>query len=166
MTMGADGMSEAEVDLSNSSTLADSDPNTTDVSKFAGFYLIAGLTDEAGALGVCATGGATFSTTDGRGRDGGAIGASSSWADVKGGDGSGGGGGGGAAASSISPRKAGIRSRSAALVFIVKPSSEPNSSAPDGSDASPDESMACDSEGGGAAGGGGGAHGVDSLVGA
>ena len=50
MTMGADGMSDAEVDLSKSSTLADSDPNTTDVSKFAGFYLIAGLTDEAGAL--------------------------------------------------------------------------------------------------------------------
>ena len=50
MTLGADGMSEAEVDLSKSSELANSDPNTTDVSKLAGFYLIAGLTDETGAL--------------------------------------------------------------------------------------------------------------------
>ncbi len=50
MTMGADGMSEAEIDLSLSTALADADPNTTDISKFAGFYLIAGLTDETGAL--------------------------------------------------------------------------------------------------------------------
>tara|TARA_B100000941_G_C28460544_1_gene530490 strand:- start:51 stop:782 length:732 start_codon:yes stop_codon:yes gene_type:complete len=50
MTMGADGMSEVEIDLSKSSSLADADPNTVDMSKFSGFYLIAGLTDETGAL--------------------------------------------------------------------------------------------------------------------
>ncbi len=50
LTLGAEGMTEVEIDLSKSSTLADSDPNTTDLELFAGFYLIAGLTDAAGAL--------------------------------------------------------------------------------------------------------------------